>query len=174
MNEWEAVGVNVFKKLQRMEPNQALYAESVITKVLRLGLLHSLTPDTDVYTRSQFSQDFSTSVGTLCNSLDTQSTTPMFVNTQQSVGNCTFSNTVPLSTSTFSNTVPLSTLSAITTSSSGFEAVHGSALAVGTTLHPNALSLETPNTIGENQNPVQNSASSVIQSSVISFKTEPL
>lgn len=171
MNEWEAVGVNVFKKLQRMDPHQALYAESLITKVLRLGLLQSLTPETDVGLRpQQYVQDFAPSVSSLCNSLENHGTTPMYVNTHQSVGNSTFSNTVQsVGNSTFSNTVPLSaSFSAITTSSPAFVADHNAAV-VDQSLAQNSLALTTPNTVGEHQN----NASSVIQSTVIAFKTEP-
>ena len=174
MNEWEAVGVNVFKKLQRMEPHQALYAESLITKVLRLGLLQSLTPETDVGMRPQYVQDFAPSVSSLCNSLENHVTTPMYVNTHQSVGNSTFANTVQsVGNSTFSNTVPLSTsFSAITTSSSAFVADHNAAV-VDQSLTQNNLALATSNTVGEHQNSAQNNASSVIQSTAIVFKTEP-
>lgn len=163
MNEWEAVGVNVFKKLQRMDPHQALYAESLITKVLRLGLLQSLTPETDVGLRpQQYVQDFAPSVSSLCNSLENHATTPMYVNTHQSVGNSTFSNTVPLSTA----------FAAITTSSPAFVTDHNAAV-VDQSLTQNSLTLTTPNTVGEHQNTAQNNASSVIQSTVIAFKTEP-
>ncbi|XP_071444195.1 uncharacterized protein [Hetaerina americana] len=43
INEYEAIGVSVAAKLQRMDPIQAVYAESLIIQVLCKGLLKSLT-----------------------------------------------------------------------------------------------------------------------------------
>ena len=40
--------MNVGKKLAKMDPLQAIYAESIINNVLRKGLLKKLTEDTDL------------------------------------------------------------------------------------------------------------------------------
>lgn len=43
LSEHEAVGVNVARKLNRMQPKQALYAESLIQEILHKGLLEQLS-----------------------------------------------------------------------------------------------------------------------------------
>ena len=48
ISEFEAIGIKVGKQLQRMDTEQAIYAESIITAVLRRGLLKSLKPRTDL------------------------------------------------------------------------------------------------------------------------------
>ncbi|XP_046989797.1 uncharacterized protein LOC124595203 [Schistocerca americana] len=48
LNEFEATGINVAKKLQRMDPIQAIHAESLINTVLKRGLLKTLTAQTDL------------------------------------------------------------------------------------------------------------------------------
>jgi hypothetical protein len=48
IEEHEATGISVGKKLQRMDPLQAIYAESLINAVLKRGLLKSLGPNTDL------------------------------------------------------------------------------------------------------------------------------
>lgn len=50
--EFEATGINVAKKLQRMNQIQALYAEGLINKILQKGILNNLTESTDFYKRS--------------------------------------------------------------------------------------------------------------------------
>ena len=40
--------MNVGKKLARMDPVQAIYAESLVNEVLRKGLLGQLTANTDL------------------------------------------------------------------------------------------------------------------------------
>lgn len=47
-SEYEAVGINVFKKLEKMDRAQAIYAESLINVILRKGLLNQLTPNTAI------------------------------------------------------------------------------------------------------------------------------
>lgn len=44
--EYEAVGINVGKKLEKMNTTQAIYAESLINIILSKGLLNQLTPNT--------------------------------------------------------------------------------------------------------------------------------
>ena len=48
ISEFEAFGIKVGKQLQRMDTDQAIYAESIITAVLRRGLFKSLNPRTDL------------------------------------------------------------------------------------------------------------------------------
>ncbi|XP_076678752.1 uncharacterized protein LOC143374481 [Andrena cerasifolii] len=48
ISEFEAIGIKVGKQLQRMETDQAIYAKSIITAVLRRGLFKSLNPHTDL------------------------------------------------------------------------------------------------------------------------------
>ena len=48
ISEYEASGIKVAKQLERMDPEQAIYADSIITAVLRRGLLKSLKPHTDL------------------------------------------------------------------------------------------------------------------------------
>ncbi|KOB64786.1 Uncharacterized protein OBRU01_23679 [Operophtera brumata] len=48
LSEYDAVGINVAKKLAKMDPNQAIYAESIINNVLRKGLQKRLRDDTDL------------------------------------------------------------------------------------------------------------------------------
>lgn len=52
ITEFEATGINVAKKLQRMNQIQALYAEGLINKILQKGILNNLTESTDFYKRS--------------------------------------------------------------------------------------------------------------------------
>ncbi|XP_063235278.1 uncharacterized protein LOC134538157 [Bacillus rossius redtenbacheri] len=46
--EFEAVGINVAAKLRRMDPEQQIHAEFLISKVLKKGLLNQLTEHCDV------------------------------------------------------------------------------------------------------------------------------
>lgn len=46
ITEFDAVGVSTAKKLQRMNATQAIFAESLITAVLKRGLLNSLSDNT--------------------------------------------------------------------------------------------------------------------------------
>jgi len=48
MTEYDAVSVNISKKLAKMEAHQAIFAESLIGSILRRGLLNKLTEDTDL------------------------------------------------------------------------------------------------------------------------------
>lgn len=48
ITEHEAVGINVAKKLAKMNATQAIYAESIINNVLRRGLQQKLNDDTDL------------------------------------------------------------------------------------------------------------------------------
>lgn len=48
VSEYNAIGIIVAKKLQKMDSTQAIYAESLINSILRRGLLYKLTEDTDV------------------------------------------------------------------------------------------------------------------------------
>jgi len=43
--EYEAVGINVGKKLEKMKSSQAIYAESLINIILSKGLLNQLIPN---------------------------------------------------------------------------------------------------------------------------------
>ncbi|XP_044747449.1 uncharacterized protein LOC123308724 [Coccinella septempunctata] len=47
LNDFEAVGINLSGKLARMEPSQAIYAESLVSDIIRRGLLNQLTEETD-------------------------------------------------------------------------------------------------------------------------------
>lgn len=49
ITEFEATGIKVGKQLERMEPRQAIYADSLITEVLKRGLLGTLQPETSLY-----------------------------------------------------------------------------------------------------------------------------
>lgn len=48
LSEFDITGMNVAKKLAKMDPLQAIYAESVINNVLTQGLLNKLSEDTDL------------------------------------------------------------------------------------------------------------------------------
>ncbi|GAB6022176.1 hypothetical protein CHUAL_006313 [Chamberlinius hualienensis] len=48
ISEFDAFGIFVSKKLQRMDQTQAIYAESLINTVLRRGQLTNLTANTEV------------------------------------------------------------------------------------------------------------------------------
>ena len=48
ITEYEASGIKVAKQLARMDPEQAIYADSIIAAVLRKGLLKQLKPQTDI------------------------------------------------------------------------------------------------------------------------------
>ncbi|CAG4961431.1 unnamed protein product [Colias eurytheme] len=48
LSEFDVAGINMAKKLAKMDPLQAIYAESIINNVLRRGLLKKLTDDTDI------------------------------------------------------------------------------------------------------------------------------
>ncbi|XP_049768969.1 uncharacterized protein LOC126106652 isoform X2 [Schistocerca cancellata] len=48
LNEHEAVGINMAKKLKQMDPTQAIYAEFLISSVLKRGLLRTLTAQIDL------------------------------------------------------------------------------------------------------------------------------
>jgi len=48
ISEFDAVGISVAKRLQRMDPEQAMYAEEIINKVLRKGLLNKLSENTEL------------------------------------------------------------------------------------------------------------------------------
>ena len=48
LSEFDAVGINVGKKLAKMDAIQALYAESLINDVLRKGVLKQLTEESSV------------------------------------------------------------------------------------------------------------------------------
>ncbi|XP_014288764.1 uncharacterized protein [Halyomorpha halys] len=48
ISEFDAVGINIAKKLAKMDPMQAVFAESLISVILRKGLLEQLTEDTNV------------------------------------------------------------------------------------------------------------------------------
>ncbi|XP_069692676.1 uncharacterized protein [Periplaneta americana] len=60
ISEFEAIGVNVTKKLQRMDPVQALHAECLIQEVLRKGLLRSLSENTIISENHRIYQSTST------------------------------------------------------------------------------------------------------------------
>jgi hypothetical protein len=45
---FEAVGVNIAAKLQKMNPSQQIYAELLINKVLAEGLMNKLSEETDI------------------------------------------------------------------------------------------------------------------------------
>ncbi|KAJ8981612.1 hypothetical protein NQ317_011894 [Molorchus minor] len=47
--EHELVGITIGKKLKRMDPIQAIYAEQLINKILTKGLLRTLTENTDIH-----------------------------------------------------------------------------------------------------------------------------
>ncbi|VEN58690.1 unnamed protein product [Callosobruchus maculatus] len=49
-SEFDLVGMNIAKKLERMDPTQALYAESIITSVLLKGLKNQLQETTSICT----------------------------------------------------------------------------------------------------------------------------
>lgn len=55
--EFDAVGVSIAKKLQRMHPTQAIFAESIINQVLTKGLLGTLTDNTKLY-NGRYSEPF--------------------------------------------------------------------------------------------------------------------
>ena len=46
ISEYEATGIKVAKQLERMHPEQAIFADSIITAVLRRRLLKTLKPHT--------------------------------------------------------------------------------------------------------------------------------
>ncbi|XP_076665712.1 uncharacterized protein LOC143367612 [Andrena cerasifolii] len=48
ISEYEATGIKIAKQLQRMDPEQAIYADNIIATALRRGLLKTLKPHTDV------------------------------------------------------------------------------------------------------------------------------
>lgn len=48
LTEFDVVGINMAKKMAKMDPLQAIYAESIINNVLRRGLLSKLTEDTNL------------------------------------------------------------------------------------------------------------------------------
>lgn len=48
INEFEALGINLAKKLERMSSMQAIYAETLIHNVLRMGILNELNANMDV------------------------------------------------------------------------------------------------------------------------------
>jgi len=49
ITEYDAVGINVAQKLKKMNQNQNIYADMLISKILGSGLLNSLTAQTDLY-----------------------------------------------------------------------------------------------------------------------------
>lgn len=51
--EYEAVGINVEKKLENINSSQAVYAESLINIILSKGLLNQLTPNTIISENTQ-------------------------------------------------------------------------------------------------------------------------
>ncbi|CAG4937929.1 unnamed protein product [Parnassius apollo] len=51
LTECDAVGINIAKKMAKMDPLQAIYAESIINNVLRRGLLKKLTEKTNLCNR---------------------------------------------------------------------------------------------------------------------------
>ena len=53
--EYDAFGVYISKKLSRMEPKQAVYAEFLISSIIRRGLLTQLTENTDFYEKPHYS-----------------------------------------------------------------------------------------------------------------------
>lgn len=48
LSEFELTGMNIAKKLARMDETQAIYAESLINNVIRKGLLKKLKEETDL------------------------------------------------------------------------------------------------------------------------------
>lgn len=48
ISEFDAVGVSITKKLQRMDPIQAIYAEDLINSILKKGLLNKLSEQTNI------------------------------------------------------------------------------------------------------------------------------
>lgn len=48
ITEYDAFGINISKKLSKMEPTQAIYAESLISSIIRKGLLNKLKDETDI------------------------------------------------------------------------------------------------------------------------------
>ncbi|CAK1584502.1 unnamed protein product [Parnassius mnemosyne] len=48
LTEFDAVGINIAKKMAKMDPLQAIYAESIINNVLLRGLLKKLTEETNL------------------------------------------------------------------------------------------------------------------------------
>lgn len=49
ISEYDAIGINVAAKLKKMENNQRIYADLLISKILSNGLLGTLTSITDIY-----------------------------------------------------------------------------------------------------------------------------
>lgn len=47
-SEFEIVGMNIAKKLAKMDPVQAIYAESILNNVARKGMLKQLSENTDL------------------------------------------------------------------------------------------------------------------------------
>lgn len=74
VSEYEATGINVTRKLEKMNSIQAIYAESLINSVLRNGLLNKLTEDTTLFEGPRaFSSEFSLSPQTHQNNISIQS-----------------------------------------------------------------------------------------------------
>lgn len=60
--EYEAVGINVAKKLDKMDNTQAIYAETLINLVLQKGLLKQLTANTIICESTKPNTGFNTFV----------------------------------------------------------------------------------------------------------------
>lgn len=57
-SEYEAVGINVGKKLEKMTGTQAIYAEALINNILSMGLLNKLTENTFISEKPQIYNNF--------------------------------------------------------------------------------------------------------------------
>lgn len=78
--EYEAVGINVAKKLEKMELSQAIYAEMLINNILAKGIFNQLNSSTIVHELPQQSNTLSNSyiVTTPTSSTDNLPNTPVF------------------------------------------------------------------------------------------------
>lgn len=49
ITEYDAIGINVAKKLKKMDQHQCIYADMLISRILGRGLLNTLTAQTDLF-----------------------------------------------------------------------------------------------------------------------------
>ncbi|XP_031337628.1 uncharacterized protein LOC116182990 [Photinus pyralis] len=111
VDEYDAVGIAWGKKLKRMDPRQAIYAESLINKIIMDGMLKKLTETTNIYDESRsststpfpefspytVSSDNSSPQLTVSNIESTSTRFPQFssfttVSSENSAQHCTLSN----------------------------------------------------------------------------------
>lgn len=83
--EWEVVGLNVAKKLQRMNGNQQLLAETLINKVLMMGLYNELTRSTDIFNPPQPTNYSSGNIHFQSNLSSTSMPGPVYINLASSL-----------------------------------------------------------------------------------------